>query len=90
MSSLSTLSSRNLSSGLAGRTIRNLNFIQAAPPTVEVHVVTQVINSLLSILVFPIEKGVDPSSDEDIYLDLKQVSWTDDKEAARKLTAEGS
>ena len=39
----------------------------------DVHVVTQVINSLLSILVFPIEKGRDPSSNDDIYFDLKQI-----------------
>jgi len=51
------IESRNLSTGLAKRTIKNLRFIYAAHEHgLDVHVVTQVINSLLSLLVFPLEK----------------------------------
>lgn len=49
------LNSRNLSSGLAQRTLRNLEFIKGGSATV-VHAVTQVVNSLLALLVFPVEK----------------------------------
>jgi hypothetical protein len=44
-----------MSSGLAQRTIKNLDFIKNAQGA-GVHPVTQVINSLLGLLVFPVEK----------------------------------
>jgi hypothetical protein len=50
------LESRNLSSGLAKRTLKNLDFIKHAVGTGDVHFVTQVVNSLLALLVFPVEK----------------------------------
>jgi hypothetical protein len=50
-----SLNSRNLSSGLAHRTLKNLDFIKNAYAA-DVHPVTQVINSLLGLLVFPVEK----------------------------------
>ena len=57
MSILDPIESRSLSSGLAQRTIKNLSFIQNAHENGEdVHVVMQVVNSLLGLLVFPIEK----------------------------------
>jgi len=52
---LPALASRTLTSGLAARTLINLNFIKQSP-TDAVHPVTQVVNSLLSLLVFPVEK----------------------------------
>jgi hypothetical protein len=53
-SSPPTLNSRTLSSGLAARTIRNLDFINhAAASNSVIHPVTQLLNSLLSLLVFP-------------------------------------
>jgi len=54
-SPLPPLESRTLSSGLARRTLKNLDFIKTAS-SMEVHPVTQVVNSLLGLLVFPIEK----------------------------------
>jgi hypothetical protein len=57
-SPLAPLKSRIVSTGLAQRTLKNLNFIQQAyaDGETEVHVVTQMINSLLALLVFPVEK----------------------------------
>jgi hypothetical protein len=54
--SLPPLESRTLSSGFAKRTLKNLDFIKRAYADADVHPVTQVINSLLGLLVFPIEK----------------------------------
>ena len=52
-----SLESRSLSTGLAQRTIKNLKFMQRAHENGEdVHIVTQVVNSLLSLLVFPQQK----------------------------------
>lgn len=46
-----------MSSGLAKRTIKNLDFIKnAALAEEDVHPVTQVVNSLLALLVFPYAK----------------------------------
>jgi HEPN pEK499 p136 len=50
------LEPRSLSSGLAQRTLTNLDFIKKASSTEDIHPVTQVVNSLLSLLVFPVEK----------------------------------
>jgi hypothetical protein len=49
VSPLPPLESRALSSGLAKRTLKNLDFIKNARSN-EVHPVTQVVNSLLSLL----------------------------------------
>lgn len=52
-----SLESRSLSSGLAQRTIKNLRFLQEAHRGgADVHMVTQLVNSLLALLVFPVEK----------------------------------
>ncbi len=55
-SPLPQLESRTMSSGLARRTLKNLDFIKKNASSTEVHPVTQVVNSLLSLLVFPVEK----------------------------------
>ena len=81
---LPPMESRNLSVGLAKRTIKNLDFIKNAPRDADVHLVTQVINSLLGLLVFPYEKEnrlgaelamvefIDPSSLASIYETITQ------------------
>lgn len=56
VSLLPPLNSRTLSSGLARRTLKNLDFIKKNASRTEVHPVTQVVNSLLGLLVFPVEK----------------------------------
>jgi hypothetical protein len=57
MDNLYPLSPRAISTGLAQRTIKNLLFIKHAYENGnDVHVVTQVVNSLLCLLVFPVEK----------------------------------
>jgi hypothetical protein len=56
MPPLPPLQSRSLSSGLAERTLRNLDFIKNATHDAAVHPVTQVVNSLLGLLVFPVGK----------------------------------
>jgi hypothetical protein len=57
MGVLYSLKSRSLSAGLAQRTIKNLQFIQWAHENEDdVHIVTQVVNSVLCLLVFPIQK----------------------------------
>jgi hypothetical protein len=56
LSPLCPLNSRTLSSGLAQRTLKNLDFIIKNASSTEVHPVTQVVNSLLGLLVFPVEK----------------------------------
>src|SRR5260370_23769122 len=55
-SALPPLESRILSSGLARRTSKNLDFIKKNASSTEAHPVTQVVNSLLGLLVFPVEK----------------------------------
>src|SRR5713101_8137333 len=55
-SPLPPLESRTLSSGLARRTLKNLDFIKKNASSTEAHPVTQVVNSLLGLLVFPVEK----------------------------------
>jgi hypothetical protein len=57
---LPPLKSRTLTAGFAARTLRNLDFIKEAYPNAEVHPVTQVINSMLGLLVFPYEKEKEP------------------------------
>jgi hypothetical protein len=55
-----SLESRSLSTGLAQRTIKNLEFMRRAHENGEnVHIVTQVVNSLLCLLVFPQQKEKD-------------------------------
>ncbi len=55
-SPLPPLESRTLSSGLARRTLKNLDFIKKNASSTEAHPVKQVVNSLLGLLVFPVEK----------------------------------
>jgi hypothetical protein len=56
-STLPPLEPRNITSGLAKRTLKNLDFIHKAFRDKEdVHPVTQAVNSLLGLLVFPVEK----------------------------------
>jgi hypothetical protein len=51
------LESRSLSTGMAQRTIKNFQFMkQAHERGQDVHIVTQVVNSVLSLLIFPIQK----------------------------------
>ncbi|MGA3043388.1 MAG: HEPN family nuclease [Bryobacteraceae bacterium] len=45
-----------MSSGIARRTLKNLDFIKKNACRADVHPVTQVVNSLLSLLVFPVAK----------------------------------
>jgi HEPN pEK499 p136 len=70
-SPLVPLQSRTISTGLAQRTLKNLDFIQQAYAAgqTEVHVVTQVMNSLLGLLVFPIK--------DEFQIPLKAVRLTD-------------
>ena len=57
MPPLEPLNPRHLTSGLAQRTIKNLDFIVKAHASgADVHVATQTVNSLLGLLVFPYEK----------------------------------
>jgi hypothetical protein len=50
--------SRQDSLGFAERTWKNLAFIEGAARPEDVHLVTQVVNSLLGLVVFPWERGV--------------------------------
>gem|GEM_PF-2501661 len=57
---LDPLESRNLSTGIARRTLKNLDFIkQAYLKGKDVHAVVQTVNSLLGLLMFPIEKEIE-------------------------------
>lgn len=48
---------RTKTSGLAERTLKNLMFLESAQREgKDVHVVTQIVNSLLALLVFPVER----------------------------------
>jgi hypothetical protein len=53
------LPSRNDSLGFALRTRRNLEYVLAAPDLGEVHVVTQLVNSLLGLVIFPWQATLD-------------------------------
>jgi hypothetical protein len=50
---MQSLQARNRSSGFAQRTLKNLDFVKRRTEQCDVHLVTQVINSLLGLLVFP-------------------------------------
>jgi HEPN pEK499 p136 len=69
-----------MSTGLAQRTLKNLNFIQQANASGEtdVHVITQMMNSLLGLLVFPVK--------DEFHIPLKEVSLANppDFQAVRK------
>ncbi len=57
MPNLYPINSRNMSSGLAVRTLKNLHLVYFAHEKgLDVHIVTQAINSLLSLLMLPIER----------------------------------
>ena len=71
-----SLSSRNESLGFAERTKKNLEYIEECfDNEKDVHIVTQIINSLLGLIVFPWEAGFDEAM-EDISLDdLENNGW---------------
>jgi hypothetical protein len=57
MYTASIVSARQKTSGLAQRTLKNLHYLeQAQSDGADVHIVTQVVNSLLALLVFPLAK----------------------------------
>lgn len=53
------LTSRNDPLGFAARTRKNLEYIEQAYGSADVHCVTQIANSLLGLIVFPYEKRFD-------------------------------
>lgn len=68
--------SRNQTEGFAKRTRKNLDFILAAHQQHEdVHVVTQVVLSLLGLVVFPFERIIKGSSHHWPLADLEARGW---------------
>jgi hypothetical protein len=68
--------SRNETEGFAKRTRRNLDFILAAHRQHEdVHVVTQVVLSLLGLVVFPFERIIKSSNYRWFLADLEAQGW---------------
>src|SRR5690242_5826282 len=68
--------SRNETEGFAIRTRRNLDFILAAHQQHEdVHVVTQVVLSLLGLVVFPFERISKESHQRWLLTDLEARGW---------------
>jgi hypothetical protein len=64
------LESRNLNAGIAVRTLKNLDFLkQAFDRGEDVHVVVQSLNSLLGLLVFPVQK----ERDTQLFRQLRSV-----------------
>jgi hypothetical protein len=70
------LASRNESMGFADRTKKNLQHIQKAfDAGHDVHVVTQVVNSLLGLVVFPWESHLDEVMQAIPLAELEQQRW---------------
>lgn len=68
--------SRNKTEGFAARTRKNLDFtIAAHEQQLDVHVVTQVVLSLLGIVVFPFERIIKGSSHQWPLVDLQANGW---------------
>ncbi|CAG0986428.1 hypothetical protein GPROT1_02661 [Gammaproteobacteria bacterium] len=69
--------SRNHARGFANRTRKNLKYIETAfeNNTADVHVVTQIINSLLGLIIFLREKGAMKSIAIKRLADLKAEGW---------------
>ena len=66
-SPLPRLESRRLSSGFAARTLKNLAYIKEAGEDARVHPVTQIVNSLIGLLIFPI------AIEEDFFQEFSTV-----------------
>ena len=74
---------RNDPMGIEGRTLKNLEYIKdvvdQSPGAGRVHVVAQVVNSLLGLVVLPYEKGYALLNDEkmleELYAKVDPVSW---------------
>ena len=85
MPPLDRIESRSLSTGLAQRTIKNLEFIrQAHDRNEDVHIVMQLVNSLLGLLVFPVAK------EKTFFNSFRRVRLADPpefSEVCRKLPA---
>ena len=70
------LGSRNQSLEFAKRTRKNLEYIQHAYNSgADVHVVTQTINSLLGLIVFPWEQGFDADIKNKKLDELEKEGW---------------
>src|ERR1041384_2880455 len=70
------LASRNDSLGFAERTRKNLAFIRmAAQHGQDVHIVTQLVNSMLGLLVFPWEEGVFSQAKQITFDTLVNDRW---------------
>jgi len=70
------LASRNDSLGFAERTRKNLDFIvAAAAQNKDIHLVTQIVNSMLGLVVFPWEATFSARTRQIRIADLKQEGW---------------
>ena len=67
---------RNHSLGFAERTIKNLSFIEVSVAKgADVHVVTQIANSLLGLIVFPVERNFVGQATNRTMSDLVKQGW---------------
>ena len=70
---------RNEPMGIEGRTLKNLEFIKGvfdqSPADGRVHVVTQVVNSLLGLVILPHEKGYVLHNDKNMLEKLYADDW---------------
>ena len=69
------IKSRGEPRGFAIRTLKNLDFVTAAFPAKEVHVVAQTGNSLLGLIVFPVVKNAHVPHEHLRVSDLVQQGW---------------
>lgn len=74
-SPLPPLESRKLLSGLARRTLKNLDFIKKNASSMEVHAVTQVVNSLLGLLVFPVAEKEKSEKEKKFFAPFRKVKF---------------
>ena len=72
-SPLPPLESRTLSSSLARRTLKNLDFIKKNASSTEVHPVMQVLNSLLGLLVFPVAEKEKSEKEKKFFATFSEV-----------------
>ncbi len=71
-----SLNSRTTSLGFAERTKKNLLFVeQAFVSGDDVHVITQVVNSLLGLVIFPWERGFLDRIRNLLLTDLEKMGW---------------
>ena len=75
---------RNEPMGIERRTLKNLEFIKEvfdkevfdkSPADARIHVVTQVVNSLLGLVILPYEKGYALLNDEKMLKELYDDGW---------------